>query len=113
MSLIGTLRLAARSRSIVTLTCGASKARLLCTTMKRPDSSALRFTSSAISKTRSGSWIDWMTTEIGRPPPEPGSVGGAKTKPSTPATAPSRPCRSSCSSAWLRSRSAQSSNTQM
>ena len=45
MSLIGTLRLAARSRSIVTLTCGASKARLLCTTMKRPDSSALRFTS--------------------------------------------------------------------
>ena len=49
MSLIGTFRLAARSRSIVTLTCGASKARLLCTTMKRPDSSALRFTSCATS----------------------------------------------------------------
>ena len=40
-----------------------------------------------------------MTTVIGRPPPAPGSVGGEKTKPSTPATLPSRPCRSCCSSA--------------
>ena len=48
-SLIGTLRLAARSRSMVIVTCGASKASEFCTTMKRPVACAFLRTSSATS----------------------------------------------------------------
>ena len=46
--------------------------------------------------------------EIGRPPPAPGSVGGAKTKASTPATLATRPWMSCWICFWLRVRSAQS-----
>ena len=80
MSLTDTPSRAARSRSMVTRTCGASKDRLFCTTMNMPDCIALARISSAISTTRSGPWIDWITMAMGRPPPAPGREGGAKTK---------------------------------
>ena len=99
ISLIGTLSAAARSRSMVTV----DLRRVEGERVLHDDEAAggLRLVLDLLGDLEDPlrrRRIDWMTTVIGRPPPEPGSVGGAKTKASTPATLPSRPWMSCWSS---------------
>ncbi len=104
---------AARWRSMTTLTCGLSKASESWTTMNLPDFIALpRDRLGLLDRRGSAASVDWMTKEMGRPPPVPGSEGMAKTKACTPATLPSRPWMSCCTCAWLRLRCAHGFSTQ-
>ena len=80
ISLTATPSAAARSRSIVTRACGCENDIEFCTTMKRPLACARFLISSATSKTWPGSPTERTIYWTGRPPPVPGSVGGAKTK---------------------------------